>query len=102
MPNLFMQISTSNSAFNSINFFHRGTAASSGHSSTSRHSPLRHTTTTCCLVYFHHDWVDNSLQLFLFGFELILLSQLILVKPIKTLLNSCFNFLFVTILKFVL
>merc|ERR1712179_311579 len=91
-----------NSEVNSINFFDSGTAATSGHSSTSRHSSLGHTSTACCLVYFHHDWVDNSLQFLLFRFELILLCQLVFVKPIETLLDCFFNFLFVTVFKFVL
>merc|ERR1740117_2849668 len=64
---------------------------------------LRHATTaTCSLVDFHHDWVDDTLDLLLLSLELVFLGKLILVQPIQTLLNRLLNLVFVITLKFVL
>merc|ERR1740138_752703 len=65
----------------------------------------RHATiwcTACCLVHLHHDWVHDTLKLFLPRLEFVFLSQLVLVQPIKSLLNRCLDLLFVAALKLVL
>merc|ERR1712078_838512 len=59
------------------------------------HSTFWHTTTTCCLVDLHHDRIHDTLQFLLLCFELILLSQLVLVQPIQSLLNSFFDLVLV-------
>merc|ERR1712137_1392541 len=76
--------------------------ATTWHATTPRHTTLRHATTTCSLVDLHHNWVDNALKLLLFGLELILLSQLVLVKPIEGLLHCLLDLLLVITLEFIL
>merc|ERR1719350_177223 len=91
-------------ALHSINLLD-GRATTTTWSSTTevstRHASLWHTTTTSSLVDFHHDGVDNAFKLLLFGFELVLLSQLVLVQPVESFSHSRFNLFLVTTLKFV-
>merc|ERR1719386_581606 len=72
---------------------------------TSRHTtrhPFRHAAfTTCCLVHLHHDRVHNAFQLLLLGLELILFGELVLIKPIKSLLHSLLNLVLVVAFKLV-
>merc|ERR1719253_1412715 len=69
---------------------------------TSRHATLGHPTTTCSLVDFHHDWVHNSLQLFLLCLKLVLFSKLVLVQPIQGFLNCRLDLVFVITLELLL
>merc|ERR1711953_1142240 len=70
-------------------------------STTTWHTTTWHTTTwhvtapTCCLVYLHHNRVDNAFDLFLLRLELILLGQLILIEPIQRFLHCRFDLLLV-------
>merc|ERR1712087_488655 len=59
-------------------------------------------TTTCCLVYLHHDGVNDAFNLFLLGLELILFGQLIFVEPIQGVLHCGFNLFLVSTLELVL
>merc|ERR1711977_444502 len=63
---------------------------------------LRHTTLTRSLVHLHHDWVHNSLELFLLVLKLLLLRHLILIQPIEGLLHSLLNFVLVIALELIL
>merc|ERR1712061_605307 len=78
-----------------VNFLNSWATSSSRHTaiSTTRHTTIRSTTRR--LVYFHHDWIHDTLKLLLFCLELILLGQLILIEPIKGFLNSFLNLVFV-------
>merc|ERR1712137_212227 len=76
--------------------------ATTWHATTPRHTTFRHATATCSLVDLHHDRVNNALKLLLFSLELILLSQLVLVKPIEGLLDCLLNLLLVIALKLIL
>merc|ERR1719253_1483900 len=76
-------------------------AARSAHATT-RHAAFWHATATCCLVDLHHDWVDNAFQLLLFALELILLSKLVLVQPIKSFLHGLLNLVLVVAFELVL
>merc|ERR1712032_119439 len=70
---------------------------------TSRHASSGHAaTSSCCLVDLHHDRVDDALELLLLALELIFLSQLVLVKPVKSVLHCLFDFFLVTALELVL
>merc|ERR1712217_445958 len=70
---------------------------------TTWHASLRHTTsTTCSLVNFHHDRIHDTLQFLLLCFEFVFLCQLVLVEPVKRLLNSLLDLLFVVAFKLVL
>merc|ERR1712066_1036425 len=93
-------ISPWNQRLCSIHFFNRG-ATSAPWCSTShiRHSASGHPTTTCSLVDLHHDWIHNTFKLLLLGFEFILLSKLILVKPIQCVLHGLFNLVLVITFK---
>merc|ERR1719215_1532162 len=71
-------------SYYSVNFFHSWTAR-----------------TTSCLIYLHHDWIDNPLELFLLSFEFFFLSELILVQPIQGFLHGFFNLFFIVTFKFV-
>merc|ERR1712217_55544 len=77
------------------------TSATTWHTTT-WHTSFWHTTTTCCLVYLHHDGVNNTFNLFLLGLELILFGQLIFVEPIQCLLHCGFNLFLVSPLELVL
>merc|ERR1719263_2719349 len=67
------------------------------------HAASRHTISTASsLVDLHHDWIYNALKFLLLGLEFILLSQLVLVKPVKAFLDCLLNLVFVICLKFVL
>merc|ERR550525_665647 len=57
------------------------------------------TTTTCSLIHLHHNRVYNAFQFLLLCFKFIFFSELILVKPIKGILHSLFNFFLVTTFK---
>mmetsp|Transcript_42979 Transcript_42979/g.124244 ORF Transcript_42979/g.124244 Transcript_42979/m.124244 type:complete len:284 (+) Transcript_42979:50-901(+) len=64
------------------------------------HTPLRHATAAAGrLVHFHHDGVHNAFELLLLGLEFVLLCQLVLVQPVKRILNSLLNFFLVVALK---
>merc|ERR1712046_370711 len=94
-------------ALRSVNFLNGWATATTGSSSkiaTTWHAAahVRTGATTSGLVDFHHDWIHNTLKLLLLGLELILLSQLILVKPIKSVLDSLLNVVLVTSLELVL
>merc|ERR1719253_559454 len=84
----------------SVNFFHSWTASSASWC-TARHiwHTVGTTATASCLIHFHHDWIDDSLELFLLGLELVFLSELVLVQPVQCFLNSFFNLFFVVTLK---
>merc|ERR1711933_88442 len=69
---------------------------------TTWHTSFWHATTTCCLVYLHHDGVNNPFNLFLLGLELILFGQLIFVEPIQGVLHCGFNLFLVSTLELVL
>merc|ERR1712032_1608466 len=59
---------------------------------TSRHASSGHAaTSSCCLVDLRHDRVDDALELLLLALELIFLSQLVLVKPVKSVLHCLFD-----------
>merc|ERR1711948_49207 len=79
----------------------RATGTSARRGTTTRHASFWHTSSTCSLVNFHHDWVYDSLQLLLLALELILLCQLVLVQPVQSLLHCTLNLLLVTTLEFV-
>merc|ERR1712087_563116 len=67
------------------------------------HASLRHTTsTTCSLVDLHHDRIHDTLQFFLLCLELVFLCKLVLVKPVKRVLNGLLNLLLIVTLKLVL
>merc|ERR1711982_304917 len=91
----------------SVNFLHgRATSAGAGRRAThatTRHAAFWHATTAAgSLVNLHHDWIDDSLEFLLFGFELILLRQLILVEPVQCVLHCLLDLLFVATLEFLL
>merc|ERR1712038_1079707 len=89
----------------SINLLDSGTTASTTTTkiaTSTRHATLWHATTTGSLVHLHHDWIHDALNLFLLGFKLIFLRQLILVKPIKCILDRLLNFVLIITLKLVL
>merc|ERR1719373_1452169 len=90
-----------NQGVRSVHFFNRG-ATSPPWCSTShiRHSASGHPTTTRSLVNFHHNWIYNTFKLLLLGFEFILFSKLILVKPIQCVLHRLFNFVLVITFEF--
>merc|ERR1712100_360500 len=73
-----------------VNFLNRWATGttwwSTSTETTSRHATLWHAAATCSLVYLHHNWVHDTIELFLLGLKLILLRKLILVQPIKSLL----------------
>merc|ERR1712217_1004727 len=77
------------------------TSATTWHTTT-WHTSFWHATTTCCLVYLHHDWVNNTFNLFLLGLELILFGQLIFIEPIQGILHYGFNLFFVSAFELVL
>merc|ERR1712228_12545 len=54
------------------------------------------------LVEFHHDGIHDTFEVLLFPFEFVLFSKLILIEPLKGLLDGFFNLLSVTGLKLVL
>merc|ERR1711990_1444365 len=67
------------------------------------HAASRHTISTASsLVDLHHNWIYNALKFPLLGLEFILLSQLVLVKPVQAFLDCLLNLVFVICLKFVL
>merc|ERR1719384_2313773 len=66
------------------------------------HASFWHAASACSLVDFHHNGVYDSFKLLLFSLKFILLGQLVLVKPIKSLLHCSFNLLFVSRLELVL
>merc|ERR1719161_3336688 len=72
---------------------------------TARHAtwhPSRHATlSTCSLVHLHHDGVYNAFQLLLLGLELVFLSKLVFVEPVKRLLNSLLDLVLVIPFKLV-
>merc|ERR1719487_1630770 len=80
-----------------INLLHCWAGTSCSRWGSSRHATLA----TCCLVDLHHDGVHNAFQLLLLGLELVLLSKLVLVKPIESLLHRFLNFVFVVPFKLV-
>merc|ERR1719375_2282723 len=57
--------------------------------------------TTCSLVDLHHDRVHNALEFFLLGLKLVLLGELILIKPVKGFLHSLLNLVLVVALELV-
>merc|ERR1712110_339055 len=70
---------------------------------TSRHATLWHAATaTCRLVHLHHDGVDNALKFFLLRLKLVLLSKLVLVKPVECLLHCLLNLIFVPTFELIL
>merc|ERR1712151_1427272 len=69
---------------------------------TTWHTSFWHATAPCCLVYLHHDGVNNTFNLFLLGLEFILFGQLVLVKPIQSVLHCSFNLFLVSTLELVL
>merc|ERR1712039_1133338 len=69
---------------------------------TTWHTSFWHATAACCLVYLHHDGVNNAFNLLLLCFELVLFGQLVLVKPIQRILHCRFDFLLVATLELVL
>merc|ERR1719263_2349537 len=67
------------------------------------HAASRHAiSTTSSLVDLHHDGIHNALKFLLLGLKFILLSQLVLVQPVKGFLDCLLNLVFVICLKFVL
>merc|ERR1711953_924016 len=84
-----------------LNCWATAATASSWHT-TAWHTTFWHVTSPCCLVHLHHDGIDHTFNLLLFRFKLIFFRQLVLVKPIKGLLHSCLDLLFVSTLKLVL
>merc|ERR1712151_1284268 len=88
----------------SVNLFNGRTTAATAATwhTTTWHTTFWHATSPCCLVHLHHDGIDHTFELLLLGFELIFLRQLVLVKPIKRLLHSCLDLLFVSTLELVL
>merc|ERR1719203_1326761 len=54
------------------------------------------------LVHFHHDRVDDTLQLLLLRLEFVFLRQLVFVQPVKGLLHGLLNLLLVTLLELLL
>merc|ERR1719276_269929 len=90
-----------------VNFFDSWAAAATTGGTTevtaARHAAaLRHATTTSCLVDLHHDWVHHAFKLLLLGLELILLCQLVLVQPVKCLLDCLLDLVLVITLELVL
>merc|ERR1740117_40066 len=79
-----------------------GTPWSSAIHATTWHSTFRHATTASCLVNLHHDWVHDTLKLLLLRLELILLSHLVLVEPVKCLLNCLLDLVLVVTLELLL
>merc|ERR1719152_553106 len=90
----------------SINLLHSRAGASTGSSTSSEaaagHAALRHAAATCGLVHLHHDGIHDSFQLLLLGLELVLLGKLVLVQPVKGILNCLLNLVLVVTLKLVL
>merc|ERR1712151_131037 len=52
---------------------------------TTWHTSFRHATATCCLVYLHHDGINNPMNLFLLGTTLELALQLVIRKRVPHL-----------------
>merc|ERR1719419_482816 len=68
-----------------------------------RHATFGHATAAARrLVDLHHDGVHDTLELLLLGLELVFLSQLVFVKPVKGLLHRLFNLFLVPALELVL
>merc|ERR1712187_870742 len=91
--------------FSSVNLLNCWAAASTTTTTwhtTTWHTTFWHATSACCLVHLHHDGIDHTFKLLLFRFKFILFRQLILIKPIKRLLHSCFDFFLVTTLELIL
>merc|ERR1712003_558628 len=66
----------------SVNLFDSWTSASAATwHTTARHTSFWHATATCCLIYLHHDGVDDAFDFLLLCLELILFGQLVLVEP---------------------
>merc|ERR1719326_1968351 len=88
-----------------VNLLHCWATSSCSRWGTSRHATrhaIRHATlTTCRLVDLHHDGIHYALQLLLLGLKLILLSKLVLVKPIEGLLHGLLNLVLVVAFKLV-
>merc|ERR1719499_1724666 len=86
----------------SVDFLHRRAAcaarcAASTAKAAAWHTALRHAAAaSCCLVYLHHDRIDDTLELLLLGLKFVFLGQLVLVQPVQRLLNGFFNFLLVS------
>merc|ERR1712228_700385 len=87
----------------SVNLFDRWTSisATTWHTTT-WHTSFWHAAATCCLVYLHHDGINNTFDFFLLCLELILFGQLVLVKPVQSVLHCRFDLLLVTTLELVL
>merc|ERR1711972_1227379 len=92
----------------SVDFFHCRTASATTRGRTTsetatQHATLWHiTSTTCRLVYLHHDRVHDTLNLLLLCLKLVLLRKLVLVKPIERVLHRLFDLLLVTRLELIL
>ena len=66
---------------------------------TTWHATLWHPTSASSLVNFHHDRINDALQLLLLCFEFILFRKLVLVKPVQAVLDRRFDLFFITTLE---
>merc|ERR1719419_1630540 len=80
-----------------------GTARRGTATAAARHATFGHATAAArCLVDLHHDGVHDALEFLLLGLELVLLSQLVFVEPVKGVLHRLFNLFLVPALELVL
>merc|ERR1719223_2077029 len=87
---------------NSLVNFLDSWAAAATTGGTTEVTALRHATTTSCLVDLHHDGVHHAFKLLLLGLELILLCELVLVQPVKCLLDCLLDLILIITLELVL
>ena len=58
-----------------------------------------HATTAGSLVRFHRDGIDEAIELFLLGHEIVIVSQLVIAEPIQSVLHGLLDFVLIVALK---
>ena len=48
---------------------------------------------------FHRDGIDEAIELFLLGHEIVIVSQLVIAEPIQSVLHGLLDFVLIVALK---